>query len=804
MPERLRWGTDLSSMAISWHGEYNNTFTDTMTFSNIHRSMMDMKGEANIIVDLDEEQGRPKSDGSNSFRLVVRRTKTVNLAVIEAYIKGKTSFSTDVLEGLTFLDHVLRENPSKKFIPIKRSFFSEDNPKYDLGGGVEAYKGMYQSIRVAHVSYPWLHGQSVICQSHFTNEIFQPGRLVVNIDVSNACFWARISLMGAALEIFKYRDPQHLAWETKPKPDGLGGRVESEGFKKLRRLRKLIVRANYRGCPVAGKDFTVKGFVNANAREYTIDLKDAATGATKTISILDYFKSRYNVILNYPDLPLVEMTKKGVVYPLEILTLTPNQIQRFPFKLDDLQTANMIKFAVSKPNVRMNSIEKSKAAFNHSGDPVLNAFGLKIEEKMLRSKARLLPNPEIMFGGGQKLNPGTAGRWDLRGKRFYAGNTKPLTAWGVGYFKKGRSPLNRKQIEAFVDHFAKSYTAHGGQVATRSPIILDLPDDPAQALKFLHDFIQAKYKANPELYLIIVQDKNSFHWTRLKKSADCRFGVASQVVQSAQVAKCSPQYISNVLMKVNAKLGGVTSRISSKINGDNIRPFSMIIGADVSHPTPGSSQPSMAAMTASLDSFGGRYMGACQTNGGNVEVISETNIREMLGPLITEWATTVGRGQYPKNIYYFRDGVSSGQFQHVLQQEIPIIKEILLQRSNGTWDGKFTVVIASKRHHIRAFPNPSDKGVADKNGNPLPGVLIERDVTNPHEWDFFLYSHVALQGTARPVHYNVILDQIGHTPNQLQNMIYDHCYQYVRSTTSVSLCKYLFPLISPWPMLTRS
>lgn len=50
-----------------------------------------------------------------------------------------------------FLDHVLRETPSRKFIAIKRSFFSEKNPKASVGGGVFAYKGIYQAIRVVNV-----------------------------------------------------------------------------------------------------------------------------------------------------------------------------------------------------------------------------------------------------------------------------------------------------------------------------------------------------------------------------------------------------------------------------------------------------------------------------------------------------------------------------------------------------------------------------------------------------------------------------------------------------------------------------
>ena len=97
--------------------------------------------------------------------------------------------------------------------------------------------------------------------------------------------------------------------------------------------------------------------------------------------------------------------------------------------------------------------------------------------------------------------------------------------------------------------------------------------------------------------------------------------------------------------------------------------------------------------------------------------------------------------------------------------------------------GKFIVIVASKRHHIRFFPGSA----GDKNGNPHPGTLVERDVTHPFEYDFYLNSHSAIQGTARPVHYHVLIDEIGLDANKLQKMIYEHSYQYMRSTTPVSL-----------------
>jgi hypothetical protein len=45
----------------------------------------------------------------------------------------------------------LRHTPAGKFIPLKSSFFSRDDEKHKLGGAVEAFKGVYQSIRACQV-----------------------------------------------------------------------------------------------------------------------------------------------------------------------------------------------------------------------------------------------------------------------------------------------------------------------------------------------------------------------------------------------------------------------------------------------------------------------------------------------------------------------------------------------------------------------------------------------------------------------------------------------------------------------------
>ncbi|KAF3491565.1 eukaryotic translation initiation factor 2c [Arthroderma uncinatum] len=728
--------------------------------SKLAWSLTKLKHDLNIVVDLDAEQGRTGSKTSNAFRLVVRYTKTIGLAALAAAIRGNHNTDKEAGQCLTFFNHLLRETPSQKFIAIKSSYFSENSIRTSVGCGVDAFKGIFQAIRVV-----------------------QPGSLAINVDVSNACFWSRNSLLVVALSVFEVRDAQQLIFNCKPERDGLGGYKASKKFQLLERMRKLSVKADYPGCPCLDKEWTIKGFLLANSKEYKLEIKDRATGKINMISVFDYFKNRYNYHLTYWELPLVQMTKKDVVYPMEVLVI--HRAQKYPFKLNDLQTSSMIKFAVTRPAERRKAIEESKKNLQHPADPVLKAYGVVIGDKMIKTRARLLPNPEILFGGNQKLNPQTNGRWDLRGKKFYSKNTKPLKSWGVAVFK-GRHPINKAQVEAFCDALVRAYQGHGGDIESRRPEIIEVGPDPAKGVFDLFHATGNRFNLRPELMIFVVADRQSFHYSRIKKSCDCRFGVPSQVLQGQQVVKCNGQYISNVLMKINAKLGGTTARVTSKTSS-GLPPYTMIIGADVSHSSPGSFSPSMAAMTVSMDTFGGRYTAGCETNGERVEIISQANVKSILSPLIREWVMNTGKGSVPKQVYYFRDGLSSGQFQACLREEIPHIKKIFTEIMGSEWPGKMTIVVASKRHHVRAFPEPTDRMASDKNGNPLPGTLIERDVTDPYRWDFLLYSHIALQGTSRPVHYHVLIDEMKHNPNQLQNMIYDHCYQYMRSTTSVSL-----------------
>lgn len=458
------------------------------------------------------------------------------------------------------------------------------------------------------------------------------------------------------------------------------------------------------------------------------------------------------------------------------------------------QTANMIKFAVSRPQQRKAAIERGMAMLDWGNDAYLRNYGLDIDPNMLQTKARILDPPEVQYAKKATAKPGFSGRWDLRGKTFATSPKEPLKTWGVCILVQGqdrRPPPTIEQVKTFLQSFINLYRGHGGVVTNTNPPIIHGVPDTAKAIETTWSAAGNQMQMRPQMLMIILPNKNSDVYHRIKKSTDCRYGVMSQCVQASNVLKNQPQYCSNVLMKFNCKLGGTTCTVKGKL--PHFSEPTMIIGADVSHPAPGAATASMAAMTVSMDKTASRYAAGVQSNGYRIEMIQQNTIEHILKPLIQHWLTHVGEGRLPKHVYYFRDGVSEGQYKPLLNQEVADIQGIFrgYTQQNPALMPKFTTVVCEKRHHIRFFPSAGP--AADKNMNPVPGVVVDHDVTHPFENDIYLCSHAAIQGTARPTHYTILKDEAKVPVDKFQTMLYESCYQYQRATTPVSLCKIPHP-----------
>ncbi|CZR64330.1 related to argonaute like post-transcriptional gene silencing protein QDE-2 [Phialocephala subalpina] len=736
--------------------------------------------EQHIPVDFDLEKGRPPRDPNNRDVVFcrIKPTTTIRMAVIKGYLDRQMPFDDSTLAAINFLDHLMRQGPSEHYTMIKRNFFARGGATTSLDNVVVAMKGVYSSVRLCNPK----------------SSVGAPSTgLAINVDVANGTFWAAQDVHQAARNYLKQRNRMGNwdVFRTILRPVKYkDGWTMSDDFKDLRKMCKLKFTVKHRGKNDDNKQYAIKKFTfepkegGAHSKNTFFKYKNRQNNTDEDISVYDYFRRTYNITIQMWDLPLIETSKAGK-FPMELCTIVANQ--RYAFKLSPDQTAAMIKFAVTRPKERLASIQHGIGMLKWGTDRYLKHFGLQVDGNLTSTAARLLPNPEIQYDKA-KINPGTSGRWDLRGKKFFLPNPQPLKSWGIAVLG---GALPEAAVRNFIGVFVQTYIGHGGKVENRNPIVYlqpkgeDLPVTVAKTRTLAGNQAQLL----PQILFFVMPGKDSYLYERVKRNAECRFGIVSQCVNVAHVQKAQPQYCSNVCMKVNAKLGGTTSKVIAT------QPFftrpTMIIGADVSHATPGSPQCSMAAITVSMDKDAARFAAGVQTNGYRVEMITKNNIQQLLIPLMETWAGKIGGGNPPQHIYYFRDGVSEGQYTHVINQEVKHMKECMIEKWPQMVNTRWTVAVCTKRHHIRFFPKDNDSQAGDRNANPLPGTLVEQDVTHPFEYDFYLNAHSAIQGTARPVHYHVLLDEAKVPVDAFQRMIYQFSYQYMRSTTPVSL----FPAI---------
>lgn len=142
------------------------------------------------------------------------------------------------------------------------------------------------------------------------------------------------------------------------------------------------------------------------------------------------------------------------------------------------------------------------------------------------------------------------------------------------------------------------------------------------------------------------------------------------------------------------------------------------------------------------------------------------------------------KGRRPDRIFFYRDGVSEGQFSSVLRDELSAIRKACSEVISSIPPISFIVV--QKRHRTRFMPVKKADGVG-KMGNIPPGTVVDSVVTHPREKDFFLCSHFGIQGTSRPARYVVLHDESHLELDTWQKLSYQLCHTYARCPRSVSI-----------------
>ncbi|KAJ0112816.1 hypothetical protein Patl1_01934 [Pistacia atlantica] len=573
---------------------------------------------------------------------------------------------------------------------------------------------------------------------------FRPtqGGLSLNMDVSTTMILKPGPVIDFLIANQNVREPRNIDWA-----------------KAKKMLKNLRIKTRHRNMEfkiigLSEKPCNQQFFIGFLSFLMKVKNNDAANeGQTVEITVNEYFAKHCGIELTFSAfLPCLDVgkPKRPNYLPLELCSLV--SLQRYTKSLSSVQRASLVEKSRQKPQERMQTLTDAMRTYCYDEDPFLGACGISIGKQLRQIEGRVLEAPKLKVGNSEDCVPRN-GRWNFNNKTF----------------------LNPIQIERWivVNFSARCDTSHISRelinCGKKKGIVAKLPEPPQFIL------------------CVLPERKNSDIYGPWKKKCLCDFGIVTQCISPSRI---NDQYLTNVLLKINSKLGGINSLLaiehSSHIPLIKDTP-TLILGMDISHGSPGQSDiPSIAAVVGSQRwPLISRYRASVRTQSPKVEMIDAlykplANGKDsgIIRELLVDFYKT-SQKRKPKQIILFRDGVSESQFNQVLNIELEqIIKAY--QHLGETDVPKFTVIVAQKNHHTKLFQASGPENVP-------PGTVVDTTIVHPTNYDFYMCAHAGMIGTSRPAHYHVLLDEIGFSPDHFQNLIHSLSYVYQRSTTAISI-----------------
>ncbi|KAF9460917.1 argonaute-like protein [Collybia nuda] len=689
------------------------------------------------------------------YKIKLVKVAEINPEVLQRFIEGEQSQDNQVLTAIMALNVVIRMEPNQKYPFNVRSFFTNQEVR-PIGGGIELWRGYFQSVRPAM------------------------GKMLINVDISTGMMYKAGPLINLCLDYLNKppNNPRILA--------------PASGFPDRERLRLQRFLAGVRivtphtatgGVNRAPRVVKKLSTAGANAITFTMH------GGGGTMTVAQYFQKQLNKPLQFPNLICVEVGT-GALIPIELCQVPPGQIMRK--QVPPEKTKSVVEFSTKKPAERFASIRAGLDVLAYGQSEYVRQFGMNVETTVgpLPVQARILQPPTLKYGPGSKQPTITPrdGAWNMIDKRLW----KPqiIGRWAVVVYDQRRFPESRAR--EMVDGFVGGCRSVGMKCDDVNPIIRyeNGQGRIGDQLKAVGAECVRQKGGPPNLIVVVLPDGGDDIYTAVKHFGDVTMGVATQCLKSVKCSGARLQYWANVCLKVNVKLGGINlipEPSSVSVLTDPRNP-TIVMGADVIHPAPGSQdRPSFTAVVANVDSDTAKYIATTRVQTSRQEMIDD--LQEMCKHLLSEYMgyrrameKKSPTEAAPKRIIFYRDGVSEGQFEQVLRLELPLLRAACDELKIRP---KITMIVVGKRHHIRMAPqNPAH---ADRSGNCPAGTILDRDIAHPVEFDWYLQSHGGLLGTSRSAHYSVLHDDNGFNADSLQALTFALCHVYARATRSVSI-----------------
>ncbi|XP_053668038.1 protein argonaute-2-like [Anopheles marshallii] len=671
---------------------------------------------------------------AKEYIVQMKEVAQLDLTVLKTYMHSNDATFVKPMSAIQCLDVVLRcaceTNPN--LVRFKRCVYMVPTESIRIGKVYELWYGLFQSAVLG--SRPYL-----------------------NLDVSHKAFPCAAEL----LDVIRYFNGDNLKLQSFLKgmdviyrrPTGIASRMRCNGLLKP-------------------------------ANEQFFNLDDGTR-----LTVADYFANRLNYPLTHPDLPVLHVgsTVRSVYVPAELCAIPGGQTLT---KNPEACTREIIRYAATNTQKRKDKIKELTSMMRYNACPTLLDFGIAVGNEFEKVPARIIDAPPIEYATNKTITP-MSGVW--KSEKFLqpgterAGSREPIR-WRI-------LNLERNIREATVENFGKNLQ----QQARKCNVQLEEFDmgrtyvsvrDLFNVLRDIGKLLEGIKKDNPTITIVILPSRGDAY-AKVKQKAELaseRIGLLTQCIKSGTVADKGNDMstLKNIMLKINAKTNGANHCVSQTA----VPPLGcgkvMYMGADVTHPL-SDDAPSVVGVTAVHDLIGFRYNCGVRLQGARDEMIRDLeNIAYQQLRLYRQH-----NGDLPERIMYYRDGVSDGQFSEILTVELRALHAAIARVKPG-YKPAVTFIVVQKRHHTRFFPHGDGQNgqttvtSVGKNRNVLPGTVVDSEITLPTRYEFYLVSHAAVLGVAKPTKYVVLHDESNCAPDELQTLTYHLCHLFARCNRTVS------------------
>ena len=599
------------------------------------------------------------------------------------------------------------------YVTIKRNFFETKQRAPDFPGGLKLYSGISTTISPTK-------DFGITIKVLKTHQVMYPGGELLDFVKENLDNSGRDN---------RGRGRQGHSSQSATLPHSLNEQ-QRKFFNGI--LKGLKVETNHLRDNDGRKykrKYTITGMHTGTANNTIIE--------ELNVSVANYFAGTHNIKLVYPDLPLVKAGGKNKL-PMELCTLLPNQ----PYftSLNSAQQRDMIRKACQKPKEKLNDIVKSAQLVSSvCSTSTAHDYGFTINPKAIELHGRILDPPKM-----DTKNSVSRGAW----------NMSAVSRSGAipGSVKLGVVSLLPKT--SYTEELHNKFMGTIKNRASALKINIAGPVGPLQFCTIQN--LEQTLSSMETMYNFIVLDWNDSSYGKAKLTE--LFTRRTQCIKLETIQKvCGVKKNSrdtrpprpdmattdNLLKKLNSKIGGVNFGINVQGLPQNIfdGPV-MIVGADVTHFTRSDKKPSIAAVVATSDANAAKYISrvkALYPEGERMSVEYIRDMRSIMKSILTEFGNTNKR--LPERIIYYRDGVSEGQFENTVMEELGGIQDACMELKDS-YKPRISVVVCTKRHKQR-FVVKGNKGWID---NMVPGTVVDSGVVSPNYMNFFLNSQQAIQG----------------------------------------------------------